>query len=67
MLKTKRVKRLELIDTIRGLTLISMIVYHFVWDMVYLYGAEWTWFEDSTLWQQSICQTFVILSGFPFH
>lgn len=66
MLKTKRVKRLELIDTIRGLTLISMIVYHFIWDMVYLYGAEWTWFEDSTLWQQSICQTFVILSGFSF-
>lgn len=66
MLKGKRGKRLELIDTIRGLTLISMIIYHFVWDMVYLYGAEWTWFTDSTLWQQSICQTFVILSGFSF-
>ena len=31
--------RLELLDTIRGLTLISMILYHACWDLVYLHGS----------------------------
>lgn len=66
MLNSRKTKRLELIDTIRGLTLISMIIYHFIWDLVYLYGADWEWFKGSTFWQQCICQTFIILSGFSF-
>ena len=59
--------RLELIDSIRGITLISMIIYHFVWDMVYLYGAQWRWFYNAKVWQQSICCTFIILSGFSYN
>ena len=58
--------RLELIDSIRGTTLISMILYHFVWDMVYLYGHKWSWFYKAEVWQQSICWTFIILSGFSW-
>lgn len=61
-------KRLELIDSIRGLALISMIAYHLVWDLVYMYNADWRWFSSSGayIWQQSICWTFIILSGFSF-
>ena len=58
--------RLELIDSIRGLTLISMILYHFVWDMVFLYSHRWTWFYSAEIWQQSICWTFIIISGFSW-
>ncbi len=58
--------RLELIDSIRGVTLISMMIYHFCWNMVYLYGNKWTWFHNSKIWQQSICWTFIIISGFSF-
>lgn len=53
-------------DTLRGLTLFSMILYHGVWDIVYIYGQNWEWFRTDTayIWQQSICWVFILLSGF---
>lgn len=59
-------KRYHCLDNIRGITLISMIAYHAVWDIVYLFDVDWEWFgSDLTyLWQQSICWTFILLSGF---
>lgn len=73
MEKTEAVKksgRLALLDCIRGITLISMILYHACWDAVYLAGADWPWYlnRGSYIWQQSICWTFIFLSGFcvPF-
>lgn len=58
--------RLHLLDGIRGMVLISMIAYHFSWNMVYLYGADWRWYHGTGayFWQQSICWTFILLSGF---
>ena len=68
--KKKRRHRLGLLDSVRGLTLISMILYHAAWDAVYLLGADWSWYngEMAYIWQQSICWTFILLSGFciPF-
>ena len=68
--KNKRRHRLHLLDGIRGFTLVSMILYHAAWDAVYLLGADWKWYngEMAYLWQQSICWTFILLSGFciPF-
>lgn len=68
--------RLETLDLLRGLTLISMIIYHGMWDFLYLsdsgasFTALRTWYEGTGghLWQQSICRTFILLSGFcvPF-
>lgn len=34
------------LDTIRGLTLVSMIVYHACWDLVYLYRFDWGWYRS---------------------
>lgn len=61
-------KRLELLDTIRGIVLVSMIIYHATWNMVYIYGMNWEWYKSygAYLWQQSICWTFILLSGFCF-
>ena len=61
-----RGKRLHTLDSIRGITLISMILYHAAWDAVYLIGAAWPWYHSygAYLWQQSICWTFILLSGF---
>lgn len=44
------------LDTIRGLTLVSMIVYHACWDLVYLYRLDWGWYRSfwAGIWQQSI-------------
>ena len=59
-------KRYHLLDNIRGLTLLGMIAYHGTWDLVYLYGVDWKWYEGTGayIWQQSICWTFILLSGF---
>ena len=58
--------RYSLLDSLRGLTLISMITFHTVWDMVYIFGQKWGWFENhwAYIWQQSICWIFILLSGF---
>lgn len=57
------------LDTIRGLTLLSMMAYHAAWDLVYLFGVRWTWYRSfgAYLWQQSICWTFILLSGYCIH
>lgn len=54
------------LDRLRGCILISMILYHGTWDVVYIFGAEWTWFQSrfAHVWQQSICWSFILLSGF---
>lgn len=59
-------RRLSLLDEIRGLTLISMILYHFLWDLVYIAGFSIPWYHGTGayIWQQSICRTFIFLSGF---
>lgn len=59
-------RRYALLDTIRGATLISMIVYHASWDLVHLFDMDWPWYRGSAgfLWQQSICWAFILLSGF---
>ena len=62
-------RRYPLLDSIRGLTLISMIAYHAVWDMVYIFGVHMPWYQTRAafLWQQSICWTFILLSGYCWH
>ena len=59
-------KRYRFLDNIRGITLLSMIAYHIVWDLVYIFGCKLEWYrsEIGYFWQQSICWTFITLSGF---
>lgn len=59
-------KRYALLDSLRGLLLLEMIVYHFFWDLVYLFEQDLPWFHSSLCywWQQSICWRFIFLSGF---
>lgn len=46
--------------------MISMILYHMVWDLVYIFGVNIPWYQTQAayVWQQSICWTFILLSGF---
>lgn len=63
-------KRLHLLDELRGLNLINMSLYHFLWNLVYIAGINLPWYlgRGAHIWQQSICWTFILLSGFcwPF-
>ena len=42
-----------------------MVLYHAMYDLVYLKGFPAPWYGDwpGYLWQQSICWTFILLSG----
>lgn len=61
-------KRYHILDQIRGITLCSMILYHAVWDLVYMFGYDLDWYRSDFAywWQQSICWCFILLSGFCF-
>ena len=60
--------RYRALDTVRGLALLNMIAYHGIWDLVYLYGMDWEWYTSlgGYLWQQGICWSFILLSGFCY-
>lgn len=60
--------RLSKLDEMRGYTLISMVIYHFMWDLKYIAGLNMNWYESvwGFVWQQSICISFILISGFSF-
>ena len=61
-------ERLVWPDALRGATVISMVLYHGMWDAVYLWGFSAPWYNalPGYLWQQSICWSFLLLSGWCF-
>lgn len=60
--------RYPLLDALRGASLLSMAGFHFTWDLIHLYGVTPPEGSDLPLylWQQSICWSFIFLSGFSF-
>lgn len=62
--------RYALLDELRGLDLISMMLFHVCWDLVFLFDMNMGWYAGTPgrLWQQAICWVFILLSGFcaPF-
>lgn len=61
--------RALLLDSIRGLALVNMAAFHGMWDLIYIVGYQPPWYSDSWgfYWQQGICCTFILLSGFCWH
>ena len=62
----EKAKRYHVLDWLRGLAIINMIIYHALWDVVFIFGVEISWYESviGYIWQQSICWLFIFLSGF---
>ena len=56
------------IDALRGLALLNMLVYHAMYDWVYIFGHASGWYDiwstHCHVWQQYICWSFILLSGF---
>ncbi|MDD3429782.1 MAG: heparan-alpha-glucosaminide N-acetyltransferase domain-containing protein [Oscillospiraceae bacterium] len=61
----KRAVRYSLLDSLRGIALFNMIAYHLIYDLVYIFGISIDWYQGTGryIWQQSICCTFIFLSG----
>ena len=60
--------RYHLIDALRGLALVNMVAYHFLFDVIVVYGREPEWYlrPGIHLWQRYICWSFILLAGFSF-
>lgn len=58
--------RLHLLDTLRGFLLVNMIAFHGLWNLVYIFDVQCPWYAGTPkyLWQQFICWSFILLSGF---
>lgn len=63
-------KRLWLLDVLRGAALVNMLAYHALYDWVYVFGHTGGWYDiwspGCHLWQQYICWSFILLSGYSF-
>ena len=61
-------KRYYLIDSLRAVAIINMVLYHALWDIVNIIGINIPWYSGSIghIWQQSICRSFIVISGFCF-
>ena len=55
----------DLLDTVRGLCILSMVAYHGMYDLVDIIGLGAPWYTGlpGYIWQQSTCWTFILLSG----
>ena len=62
--------RLWLLDVLRGAALVNMLAYHALYDWVYVFGHTGGWYDITALgchlWQQYICWSFILLSGYSF-
>lgn len=62
----KTSRRYGLLDFLRGVSLVNMIVYHLLYDLVYLFGVPMPWYHGrgAYWWQQLICGSFILFAGF---
>ena len=64
------VSRIIFFDTLRGFTIVSMVLFHACYDAAYLYGYSLPWFTGSPIqdiWRASISWTFLLLAGWMTH
>lgn len=61
--------RIIFLDSIRGISVVEMVVYHLMYDLVYLWNCNISWFsiEQCRIWQRSIVWTFLLISGISYH
>lgn len=62
----RNMKRLHMLDELRGVTVLSMIAFHAAYDLAYIYDIELPWFTSDPLqelWRVSISWTFLALAG----
>lgn len=59
-------KRFETLDSLRGAVIVSMVLFHLMYDVNDVFGTNHGWTREPLveLWQRSIAYSFIIISGF---
>ena len=59
-------KRYDILDLLRGFSLINMIAFHTMYDIVFIFGHSCPWYVGKAgyIWQQYICWSFIFISGY---
>lgn len=59
-------ERCFLLDGFRGLAIVNMIAFHFLFDYYVIFGRNVNWWKlpGVRVWQNYICMSFILLSGF---
>ncbi len=62
-------KRNNTIDSLRGFAIVNMIVYHLLFDLVYMENFKIEWFVNTPgmIWERFICTSFILISGYCFN
>lgn len=57
--------RYSFLDKARGFLIINMIVYHLIYDLVFMFNVDIPWFysDYAYYWQQFIAGTLILISG----
>ena len=58
-------ERYHVLDLLRGLLLINAVLYHGLYDYVYVFDRSCIFMQQHSayLWQQTICTGFILLAG----
>lgn len=61
----KENKRYYLLDSLRGISTVSMVAFHLCYDIFMMYGlnTSWYFYPMTVVWERSICVMFILLSG----
>lgn len=59
-------ERYGLVDAVRGAAVLNMIAFHFLFDWFVIFhgNSDWYWTVPARIWQQYICCSFILVSGF---
>lgn len=60
---------MNFLDSWRGLAIVSMVLYHLMFDLINIYGYDLSWWEASKayIWQQITAWSFIIISGWTLN
>ncbi len=68
-IKKSKPMRVRALDVVRGVAVVNMVLYHAMFDVVYIFGHDIAWYRSDIgyVWQQAICWTFIFISGASLH